>query len=39
MYDKRDKFDFEIVNCPFLDGDSPRYTAYGDYISQLIQKC
>ena len=21
MYDKRDKFDFDIVNFPFLDGD------------------
>ena len=24
IYDKRDDFDFEIVNCPFLDGDVPR---------------
>ena len=36
MYDKRDDFDFEIVNFPFLDGDVPRSTSYGDYISQLI---
>ena len=24
IYDKRDDFDFEIVNFPFLDGDVPR---------------
>ena len=34
--DKRDDFDFEIVNFPFLDGDVPRSTSYGFYISQLI---
>ena len=33
--DKRDDFDFEIVNFPFLDGDVPRTTSYGDYISHL----
>ena len=37
MYDKRDVFDFEIVNFPFLDGDVPRRTSYGVYISQLIR--
>ena len=35
-YDKRDDFDFEIVNFPFLDGNVPRSTYYGGYISQLI---
>ena len=25
-----------IVNFPFLDGDVPRSTSYGAYISQLI---
>ena len=30
-------FDFEIVNLPFLDGDVPRPTSYGVYISQLIR--
>ena len=30
-------FDFEIVYFPFLDGDVPRYTSYGVYISQLIR--
>ena len=35
-YDKRDDFNFEIVNFPFLDGDVPRSPSYGVYISQLI---
>ena len=29
--------DFDIVNFPFLDGDVPRRTSYGVYISQLIR--
>ena len=29
IYDKRDDFDFEIVNFPFLDGDVPPSTSYG----------
>ena len=37
IYDKHDDFDFEIVNFPFLDGDVPRSTSYGVYISQLIR--
>ena len=37
IYDKRDDFDFEIVNFPFLDGDVPSSTSYGVYISQLIR--
>ena len=37
LYDKRDDFDFEIVNFPFLDGDVLRSTSYGVYISQLIR--
>ena len=35
-FDKRDDFNFDIVNLPFLDGDVPRSTSYGVYISQLI---
>ena len=35
IYDKRD--DFDIINFPFLDGDIPRATSYGVYISQLIR--
>ena len=37
IYDKRDDFDFDIVNFPFSDGDVPRSTSYGVYISQLIR--
>ena len=37
IYDKRDDFDFDIVNFPFLDGDIPRSASYGVYISQLIR--
>ena len=37
IYDKRDDFDFEIVNSPFLDDDVPHSTSYGVYISQLIR--
>ena len=39
IYNKRDDFDFEIVNnhFPSLDGDVPRSTSYGVYISQLIR--
>ena len=37
IYDKRDDFNFEIVNFPFLDGDVPRFPSYGVYISQLIR--
>ena len=37
IYDKHDDFDFEIVNFPVLDGDVPRSTSYGDYISQRIR--
>ena len=34
---KRDDFNFEIVNFPFLGGDVPRSPSYGVYISQLIR--
>ena len=37
IYDKRDDFDFEVVNFPFLDGDIPRAASYGVYNSQLIR--
>ena len=37
IYDKRDDFDFDIVNFPFLGGDVPRSASYGVYISQLIR--
>ena len=28
MYDKRDDFDYDIVNFPFLDDDVPRRKTY-----------
>ena len=37
IYDKRDDFDFDIVNFPFLDGDVPHSASYGVYNSQLIR--
>ena len=37
IFDKSDDFDFDIVNFLFLDGDVPRSTSYGDYISHLIR--
>ena len=37
IYDKRDDFNFEIVNFPFLDGDVPCSPSYGVYFSQLIR--
>ena len=37
IYDKRDDFNFDIVNFPFLGGDVPQRPSYGVYISQLIR--
>ena len=37
IYDKRDDFNFDIVNFPCLDGDVSRLPSYGVYISQLIR--
>ena len=36
IYDKRDDFDFEIVNFPYFDGDVSRRAPCGVYISQII---
>ena len=33
IYDKRDDFNFEIVNFSFFDGDVPRSSSYGVHIS------
>ena len=35
IYDKRDDFDFDMVNFPFLDGDVPRRPSYGIYYSKF----
>ena len=37
VYDKRDDFNFEIVNYPYLDSCIPKKSALGVYISQLIR--
>ena len=37
FYDKRDDFNFPIVNFPFLSSDIPSAPAYGIYVSQLIR--
>ena len=37
IYDKRDDFNFEKVNFPFLNGYVPRSPSCGVYISQLIR--
>ena len=37
IYNKRDDFDFDIANSPFLDGDIHRSASYGVYISQLTR--
>ena len=31
-YDKRDEFDFDIIDFPFLDNDVPQRPSYGVYI-------
>ena len=36
IYNKRDEFDFDIVNFPFLDSDVPRRTSYGVYIQAYL---
>jgi len=37
LYDKRDDFNFSIVNYPFLNSNIPSSPAYGDYMSQMIR--
>ena len=37
LYDKRDEFDFHIVNFPFMSSNIPSAPAYGVYASQLIR--
>ena len=37
IYDKRDAFNFNIVNFPFMDSNIPNKPAYGVYISQLVR--
>ena len=37
VYDKRDSFNFSIVNFPYLSSNIPSKQAYGVYISQLVR--
>lgn len=37
IYDKRDDFNFDIINFPHLSSNIPSSPAYGVYISQLIR--
>ena len=37
LFDKRDEFNFPIVNFPFLDGNIPLSPAYGIVVSQLVR--
>ena len=37
IYDKRDDFNFHIINFPFLSSNIPTSPAYGVFISQLIR--
>ena len=37
LYDKRNDFNFNIVNFPFLCGNIPRKQSYGVFTSQLIR--
>ena len=37
LYDKRDNFGFDIVDCLFMSSNIPAKPTYGVYISQLIR--
>ena len=37
IYDKRDSFNFPIVNFPFMSSNIPAVPSYGIYISQLVR--
>ena len=39
LYDKRDDFNFTIVNVPFLSSNIPSTPAYGVNVSQLVRYC
>ena len=36
MYANRNEFEIDVVNFTFLDGDVPRSTSYGVYVSQFL---
>jgi hypothetical protein len=37
IYDKRDNFDFPIVNFPTLTGNIPRKGSYGVFVGELVR--
>ena len=37
VYDKRNDFNFQIVNFPYIDSNIPANPAYGVHISQLVR--
>ena len=37
IYDKRDGFDFPIVNFPVLSGNIPQSSSYGVFIGELVR--
>ena len=37
LYDKRDNYNFDITNFPFMSSNIPSSPAYRDFISQLIR--
>ena len=37
LYDKRDSFQFDIVNFPNMSSNIPSKPTYGIYISQLVR--
>ena len=37
LYDKRDDFNFSIVNFPYLSSNIPESPAYGVFVSQLVR--
>ena len=37
LYDKRDDFDFRVVNFPYICSNIPESPAYSVYISQFIR--
>ena len=37
IYDKRDVFNFSVVNFPFLSGNIPNRSSYGVFIGELVR--
>ena len=37
IYDKRDAFDFPIINFPTLTGNIPNRSSYGVFIGELVR--